>query len=528
MSHEIYVQACKEIAHRILAREIKSRNDILKIKSEVCREFKLTHIPSNPDIIRYSEEDKEKLREMLKLKPVRSTSGIVILSVMTEPFPCPHGRCAYCPRFPGAPVSYTGREPAAMRAIENEFDPYRQIRSRLKQLEDMGHSTQKIELIIQGGTFNATPAWYRKEFMRRVMKGILNAKFKDYKEAILAAERSKHRIVGMTIETRPDQTSERQIDWMLEMGFTRVELGVQTIFNEVYSKVKRGHDVKAVIDATRRLKDAGFKVCYHIMPGLPDTTQRMDLDIFRSLFENENFRPDMLKIYPTLVLEGTELYEWWKNGLYRPYSTNEAADLIELIKANFIPKWSRIMRVQRDIPAQEIIDGVKKGNLRQIIAERLKSHGLKCRCIRCREIGHKRLKNQINKPPDVVFTISAYPASRGMEYFIAAEDLNNDALIGFLRLRKPSEKAWRPEITSMESFLIRELHVYGEALPLGCRSKNSWQHRGVGTTLLKRAEELALEKGGEKIVVISGIGAKEYYFKHGYVRDGPYVSKMIK
>ena len=528
MINKVYIEACKKIASRILEENIRGEKDIQRIKSQVSKEFKLRTMPSNPDILRFSEKDREKLRNVLKLKPVRSISGIIILSVMTQPFECPHGRCSYCPRYPGAPISYTGKEPAAMRAIQNEFDPSRQIRTRLKQLGEMGHNLQKIELIIQGGTFNSTPEWYREWFMLKIMEGLLGYRPRNYKEAVLAAEKSKHRLIGMTIETRPDQANEEQIDWMLEKGFTRVELGVQTLYDDVYKKVKRGHTVREVINSTRRLKDAGFKVCYHMMPGLPDTSLGMDLNIFRLLFENENFKPDMLKIYPTLVLEGTELYEWWKNGLYEPYTTEDASYLIEAVKSNLIPKWVRIMRIQRDIPAYEIRAGVKKGNLREIVQKRLKSHGLRCKCIRCREFGHRMLRGQIKEEGRLEVIIHTYTASRGIEYFISVEDLTNDALIGFLRLRKPSDKAWRPEIASYEAFIIRELHVYGEALPLGFKSEESWQHRGIGSTLLKKAEEVALEKGAEKIVVISGIGVREYYFKHGYFRDGPYVSKMLE
>ena len=527
MTNQYYVRACKEIAKQILLIRNPDQRTIQRIKSSIAKKYGLDTVPSNPDILKYSEGDKGQLRALLKLKPVRSISGIVILSVMTHPFECPHGRCVYCPRFPGAPVSYTGREPAAMRAIQNQFDPALQIRARLRQLEDMGHYTQKIELIIQGGTFNATPDWYKEWFMKRVMEGILGHSISSYEDAILEAERSKYRLTGMTIETRPDQTNKEQIDWMLEKGFTRVELGVQTLLDEVYEKVKRGHKIKDVIEATRRLKDAGFKVCYHMMPGLPDTNVKTDLSFFRSLFENENFRPDMLKIYPTLVLEGTELYKWWKSGVYKPYSTDESSELIELVKANFIPKWVRIMRVQRDIPVFEIAAGVKKSNLREIVQIRLSKHGLSCRCIRCREIGHKMIKGKIKKAIKPELTVTTYTASKGVEYFISVEDINNDAIIGFIRLRKPSKEAWRPEITSYETFMIRELHVYGEALPLGLRLKSSWQHKGIGSILLKKAEEIAMEKGAEKIVVISGIGVREYYYKHGYSRDGPYVSKIL-
>ena len=523
-----YRKACEEIARIVAERGEVDERWLAKLKGKIAEKYSLTRVPSNVEVILNSpKEIAEKIRKALKKKPVRSISGIVVVSIMTQPHECPHGRCSYCPRFPGAPVSYTGREPAAMRGIQNNFDPALQFTHRIRQLEAMGHRVDKVDVIIQGGTFNATPLEYKEWFMMRLLEGVLGFRPESYEVGLRLAEKAKYRITGMTIETRPDQCDESQVDWMLEKGFTRVELGVQTTYDDVYREVRRGHSIKDVIEATRRLKDAGFKICYHMMPGLPRNDFLRDLNSFRSLVESESFRPDMLKIYPTLVLEGTELYDWWASGKYRPYSVEEALVLISAVKANFVPPWIRIMRVQRDIPVMEIVDGVKKGNLRELVSEHLLSSGLRCKCIRCREVGHKTRRGEIRREPHLEIVERKYPASRGIEYFISVEDVENDALVGFVRLRRPSERAWRPEIVNYESFIVRELHVYGEALSLGERSSRSWQHRGVGSTLLKRAEEIALEDGGEKILVLSGVGVKEYYYSHGYMRDGPYVSKLL-
>jgi elongator complex protein 3 len=349
-------------------------------------------------------------------------------------------------------------------------------------------------------------------------------------EGLSAAEGSSKRIVGITFETRPDVCGPRQVDWMLEHGGTRVELGVQTIYDDVYEFVNRGHGVVDVIEATRRLKDAGFKVTYHIMPGLPLTDLKYDINVFGNIFRSQHYMPDNIKIYPTLVLRHTGLLGLWEKGLYKPYDTSEAHMLLESVKESFINPWVRIMRVNRDIPSFEIVDGVKKTNLRQIIHDDMKNIGLRCRCIRCREAGHRYLRGDIDGEGDLELILRRYPASEGMEYFISVEDLGRDTIYGFIRLRYPSRKAWRPEIIGDETYIVRELHVYGRSLPINPSVKGvgqSWQHIGLGSLLLRTAENIVSTLGGEKIVIISGVGVREYYYRHGYSRDGPYVGKMI-
>ena len=509
---------------------VRDPNVVNRVKHRAVKLFGLDRVPSNIDILRYVSEDPE-LSNLFRLKPVRSISGVVIVAIMTYPYECPHGRCLYCPHYPGAPISYTGKEPSAMRGISNEFDPYKQVINRLKQLEVMGHVTDKVEVIIQGGTFNATPIEYREWYMRRLLQAFIGYYPENFERGLRDAEGSPKRIVGITFETRPDVCSEKDIDWMLERGGTRVELGVQTIYDDVYEYVERGHRVNDVVDATRRLRDAGFKVTYHLMPGLPLTDVKHDITIFNIIFSSQNYMPDNLKIYPTLVLEYTGLLRLWREGLYRPYNTDEAVELIGLVKDNIVPRWVRIMRVNRDIPSHEVVDGVKKTNLRQIVHGDMRRLGLRCRCIRCREAGHKWMKEGYMGSEDLELTISIYKAGDGLEYFLAVEDVDNDVLYGFLRLRRPSNRAWRREIIERETYIVREIHVYGHSLPIGVSKSpisGSWQHIGLGSLLLNEAENLVSSLGGEKIVIISGVGVREYYYRHGYERDGPYVSKFIE
>ncbi len=518
------------IENRLLSIDLEkgviTPEDIQRVKLEVARKFSLSTIPSNVDLIPYIKS--KRIRDMLTLKPVRSISGIVILAVMTSPFECPHGRCIYCPHFPDAPISYTGKEPSAMRGINFNFDPYKQIESRIRQLESMGHYTDKVDIVIQGGTFNKTPEWYRERFMKRLYQFFIGYYPENIEEALRRAERSKYRIVGLAFETKPDAAKREDIDWMLEHGATRVELGIQSIYDDVYKFVNRGHDLRDVIEATTLLKDAGFKVTYHLMPGLPRTTYIEDLQIFEKVFSSENYLPDHLKIYPTLVLENTGLIKLWRGGLYNPLDTWDAHDLIMVSKANYIPPWNRIMRINRDIPSTEVVAGVKFPNLRQLIHNSMRDLGLKCRCIRCREAGHRTFKDGIRiGEPELI--IRKYNANGGLEFFISFEDVDNDVILGFIRLRRPSPRAWREEIISYETYLVRELHVYGRSIPIGHGPENnSWQHRGLGKKLLEVAEELVSSLGGDKIVIISGVGVREYYYKLGYELDGPYVSKMVK
>lgn len=510
---------------RIIEEALASGAPVQEVKLRVSRELGLARVPRNSDILRLAPPElRDSLADRLALKRTRSLSGVNVVAVMSKPWPCPHGRCAYCPSVPGVPMSYTGREPSSMRGLQSGFDPFEQVRNRIEQLERIGHRVGKVELIIQGGTFPAMPRDYQERFVRDCLDAISGSRSGSIEEAKARAETARIRNVGLTVETRPDWAREGDVDWMLHLGVTRVELGIQTLFDDIYERIGRGHTVEDVERAMRILKDAGMKVVAHMMPGLPGSDFQRDLEAFRLLFEDPRFKPDMLKIYPTLVLEGTELYELWRRGEYRPMTTEEAIELIARVKG-MVPRYVRIMRVQRDIPAHLIIAGVKKSNLRQLVLERLRAEGRRCECIRCREVG---LRGIAADPSSAEISIQRYEASEGTEIFISAELPKEDALIGCLRLRIPSQRAHRAEVASRRSAIIRELHIYGPALPVGGRGDGAWQHRGFGRMLVSEAERIAAEEfDAEKILVTSALGTKAYYRSLGYDRDGPYMAKEL-
>ena len=510
----------RQIIEEILSGKIKNKTELRKAKIRLSRESSLSGIISNSAILEHATEDEKSRLSLLVRKPVRTISGVAVVAVMCRPGKCP-GKCIYCPDFSGAPRSYTGKEPAAMRAQRMDHDPYRQVEHRLMQLGEIGHKTSKVELIIMGGTFPSLDWSYQKEFVKRCFDAMNGSDSSDLKKAQELNESSLHRCVGLTVETRPDFSKREQIDRFLELGATRVELGVQTTSDDVYKKANRGHTVNDVIEATRLLKDSGYKVCYHYMPGLFVDAEK-DIELFSKLFENPDFRPDMLKIYPTLIIKGTKLYDMWKRGEYKPYSNSEAIEAIARMKS-LVPEYVRIMRVQRDIPAYNIESGSNLGNLREEVEKRCDELGIRCRCIRCREAGHKLYKKKV-VAQNLEISVLKYEASGGVEFFISKEDKKNDVLSGYVRMRYPSD-SFRPEIDS-DTALIRELKVVGVMVPVG-ESGEGLQHKGLGVELMRKAEEIAVKDGKKKIVVISAVGTRKYYEKLGYVRDGAYMSKKV-
>jgi elongator complex protein 3 len=439
--------------------------------------------------------------------------------------PCPHS-CLYCPTVKDTPKSYTGEEPAARRASMFNYNPYLQTKNRLKQLKAINHPVDKVELIIMGGTFPSLPLRFQENFAKRCFDAMNNSVSKNLKQAQKLNEKAKNRCVGLTIETRPDYCKKEHINQMLKLGTTRVELGVQTLSNEIYKKVNRGHTVEDVVEATKLLKNNCFKVCYHIMPGLL-STPKQDINMFRKLFSNPEFRPDMLKIYPTLVIKGTKLYEKWKKGEYEPMNNKEMAQHIAKLKT-YIPKYVRVARIQRDIPSDLIKAGVTASNLRELVQKEMKREDKTCNCIRCHEVGHKIYKEGIKVEPENIKLISyEYKASDGTEIFLSYEDVKTDALIGFVRLRINDKPGFRPEITS-KTALIRELRVFGSEVQIGKKDMAKWQHKGYGQKLLKEAERIAKEKFDEKEMIInSGIGVRKYYSERGYKLIGPYMMKKL-
>ncbi len=520
------MQPLREIIDLLLEKETPTRDDLEYAKFQVTRKHNLGRIPGNSELIRLlTADERERLIPVLRRKATRALSGVNVVAVMTKPMACPHGRCAYCPGGPevNSPQSYTGHEPAAMRGIQNSFDPYSQVRSRMEQLEAIGHTVDKIDLIIMGGTFPAGPRDYQEWFVKGCLDAITGEESRSLAEAKRLAETSTLRNVGVTVETRPDCLTENDVDNMLDLGVTRVEVGVQNVYDDIYKLVERGHTVQDVIDGTRRLKDSALKICYHMMPGLPGSSMRRDLEGFRQIFTDPSYMPDMLKIYPTLVVKGTKLYDWWRSGDYEPLNTEQATELVAQMK-EMVPPWVRIMRVQRDIPLHQIEAGVDKSNLRQLAQKRLRERGSGCRCIRCREAGHRSREGV--EPESLGLVRRTYEASGGEENFIGVEDTENDVLVGFIRLRIPSDRVFRPEITSSTG-LVRELHVYGRMTPVGLDGYD-WQHMGWGEALMEEAERIAEEEYGmDRMVVMSALGTKEYYRRLGYACDGPYVFKPL-
>ncbi len=508
-----------------------TKNTVNQVKNKVSAKYGLSRIPSNADILQAAtDEEVDLLRPVLLKRPVRTVSGVAVVAVMTEPHACPHGKCAYCPGGPdlGVPQSYTGYEPATMRGIQNEFDPYRQVESRLAQLEAIGHSTNKVELIVMGGDWCSKEPDYRVQFVKRCFDAMNRCSSGSLEQTLKTNETATSRVVGLTFETRPDWITPETINDMLQMGATRVELGVQTLSDEILKHVQRGHAVDATIRATKLLRDSGLKVCYHMMPGLPGSTPQSNLEDFGLLFSDPRFRPDMLKIYPTIVVKNTQLYEWWKKGEYIPYSNEQIVDLISLAVSK-MPEYVRIQRMQRDIPLHQIEAGLNRGNLRELVHERLREKGTRNPTIRYREVGHFQLRSsQSINLEDMEIVRRDYEASNGTEIFLSFENAELDIIFGFLRLRIPSGDAHRPEISEETCTLIRELRVYGPVVDIGEHDVHAWQHLGLGEKLLDRAEQISIEEfQAKRVLVNSGIGVKEYYRRLGFSDLGPYLAKDL-
>ena len=539
-----------------------SEESLNRTKINLARKYHLNKIPKNIEL------NLENPEINLKTKPVRTISGVAPIAIMTYPENCKHGSCTFCPGgvgsyFGNVPKSYTGNEPASMRAIRNKFDPYLQVFNRLEHYILMKQFPGKVELIIMGGTFPSYEINYQDEFIAYAFKAMNDFsdlffnenefnfnKFKEFfmlphevknkeimknvQEKLLVLkgisnlekeqfrnETSKIRCTVMNVETKPDWCFEPHLNQMLKLGTTRVEIGVQTLYDEILKITNRGHTLNDTKKAIQLTKDSFLKTCVHMMLGLPKTTEEMDINNFKQLFEDENYKPDALKIYPCMVMPGTPLYLQYKKGQFKPLRTEEAANLLLKIKP-LIPGYTRIMRILRDIPTKFTIDGVDITNFRQYLHELMKKNNIICNCIRCREPRNKKINFD-----KVKLSRYDYESSGGKEIFLSYEDFSQDILLGFSRLRIPF-KPFRPEITN-KSAGIREIHVYGNLVPIGEKSEKDAQHHGYGTKLMQEAEKIAREEYDiNKILVTSGIGAKKYFInKFGYKKDGVYVSKVL-
>ncbi|MFA4825389.1 MAG: tRNA uridine(34) 5-carboxymethylaminomethyl modification radical SAM/GNAT enzyme Elp3 [Methanoregula sp.] len=501
---------------------------IVAVKIDVCKKYRLSAVPKNSAILAAAgPEEKKILRKILLVKPTRTLSGVAPVAVMTSPAPCPHGKCLPCPGGPEhpyqSPQSYTGEEPAALRAREHNYDPFMQVHARLEQFELLGHRVDKVELIVMGGTMTARPAEYQEQFVARCIEsmntypgGTPAPVPPDVVSVENDNERSAIRCVAITFETRPDWCRREHIDRMLSLGVTKVELGVQHVDDAILTYNRRGCTVADTVEANTLLRDAGLKVGFHMMPNLPGSTLESDKLMFETIFSDPRFKPDFLKIYPTLVTPGSEIEEHWERGIYSPYKENELIELIAYAKT-LIPEFVRLQRIQRDIPAKLIVAGSRHSNFRQLAQNRLKATGRKCRCIRCREIG--RLPSIVESD----MRVKKYECCGGTEHFISA--VSGDSLIGFTRLRFPS-KVYRPELEN--AALMRELHVYGSLVPVGRDADSEeWQHRNYGRALLALAEETAITGGYSRLAIMSGMGVRPYYRRQGYERAGPYMVKEL-
>jgi elongator complex protein 3 len=526
-----YILACRSVAEQIQQQDNLSAKAIFKIVKDTASKYHLSTLPKNESIIEFLP-DESLYRNVLMVRPAKTASGIAVITVMPKPFGCPQGRCIYCPggiEF-NTPLSYIGTEPSTRSAQKFSYDPYRQVQSMLFQLHARGHDTGKVELVIVGGTFPFMPVEYQKDFSKSCFDALNEIKpSASLEEAIISNETAKNRCVGFTVETKPDYCKQQQIDLMLELGVTRIEIGVQSLRDEVYKAVNRGHTIKDVVESFQIGRDAGYKIVAHMMPGLPNSSPEKDIEDFQRLFQDSKFKPDMLKIYPTLVVKHTGLYKLYMQGKYHPYSDNDLMDVLFAVK-KIVPPWMRIMRIQREIEPRDIIAGSKNGNLRQMVLKKMHKMGLRCKCIRCREAG---LQRRYLSDQEIKMNRMDYLASNGLEVFLSFESIDKLTILGFLRLRKVMDSC-RKELRDYDSdcpcaAIVRELHVYGQMLNVGKDGdKESSQHKGYGLQLMQEAERIAKEEFGvHKLSVISAVGTREYYKKLGYVKNGPYVSKML-
>ncbi|MEM0128735.1 MAG: tRNA uridine(34) 5-carboxymethylaminomethyl modification radical SAM/GNAT enzyme Elp3 [Thermoplasmata archaeon] len=483
-------------------------------------------LPSNVEwVSRLPPEERERYRGVILRRPTRTLSGVAVVAVMTAPAACPHGRCVYCPGGleTGTPQSYTGEEPSALRGAQFHWDAERITRHRIEALEATGHPTSKVDVIVMGGTFPSRPPSYQRSVFQGIYDALNGRRTGGLEEAQRVNETSSHRLVGLTVETRPDWCDARVLPFLLGAGVTRVEIGVECLEPEVLGAMGRAHGVKEVVRATREARASGLKVCYHMMLGLPGMDPGRDLAGFRRLFEDPAYRPDMLKIYPTLVVGGTPLAERFADGSYRPYTTDEAADLLVRIK-KLLPPWVRIQRVQRDIPARLIVSGPRAGNLREIALRRLEAEGLRCPCLRCREVGRRAV------PDGAEFHLVErdYEVLGGRERFLSFEEEAGGAVAGYLRLSMPGPGSTDP--AGSESPIVRELKVLGREVPVGTPGDargDSFQHRGLGRALMDRAAVISREEGYSRLRVMSAVGTRPYYARLGFARDGPWMARTL-
>lgn len=492
-----------------------------KLSLENIEDFRLAwakelgKMPRNSDIWPFVTDPE--IKEALKTRGVRTESGVAPFAVMMKPYPCP-GKCVYCPLEEGMPKSYLSDEPAAQRAKSLQFDPVKQVEGRIKQMEEIGHITDKIDLIVIGGTFGSYPESYKREFFKGMFDAVNGVVSETLEVAQKYNETAKRRIVGISVETRPDWVTEKEVRLWRELGVTKVQLGVQAFDNDILRRICRGHDLGEVAEATRMCRNAGLKICYHFMPNLPDSDPKKDVEMARLMFTDPQFEPDYLKVYPAMTIPGTEMYEMWKRGEYEPYEEDKLIEVLKEIKA-MTPPWCRIDRLIRDISKKWVAAGTARTNLRQILQEILRKEGRKCQCIRCREVRAGVYDTEVS------LMVNERETLGGKELFLSFE--NTDKLFSMLRLRLPGKTENLLFAELLGAAIVREVHTYGQVQHLAESDSERSQHRGLGKKLMAKAEQIAGERGYKRVAVISAIGTREYYKNLGYELRGSYMVKDL-
>ncbi len=533
------MNTAQQIIKYLIQHPPRSEADILFAKRKFCKSNQQINAPSNAELLTTYKKFKlnqPNLINLLRKRQIRTLSGVAPIAVLTKPFPCP-GNCAYCPQEKNMPTSYLSNEPAVMRAILNKFNPYNQVHMRLQALQNNGHSTDKLELIVMGGTWSYLPknyqTWYIKEcfraandFPKKIKKyqtQSLKKLNQELKQEQKRNERAINKIIGLTLETRPDYINEQELWRMRQLGCTRIEIGVQHIDNKILKLNRRGHTTEQTIQAIKLMRQFGFKITCHFMPNLPGSTPAKDFKMMQTIFTSPNYQPDQIKLYPTVVAKGALIYKWYQQGKWQSYSTKQLINLLIKIKS-ITPPWVRIIRVIRDIPEESIIAGNKITNLRQNVQQKMREHNLYCNCIRCREVGrHKNLLSR-NKTPK--FITRQYKVNGGMEYFLSFESKDKKILYAFCRLFLPNKKSLPTNNYQLTTgAIIRELHTYGQLTPVGQAGKI--QHRGLGKQLLAQAKKIVQQKKYTHLKIISGIGVRPYYRKLGYRLKDTYMVKQI-
>ena len=554
----------REIIEKASKEDFKNRSAFERFRNAITKKEKgvifhnLYFIRAYNDLLSEGKiKPNESLLNLIQKRSVRTMSGVAPVTVMTKPFPCP-GKCTYCPTDVRMPKSYLPTQPAAQRAFRQLFNPYTQVFVRLKALFMTGHEVSKVELRVIGGTWSSYKKTYQNWFLKQCLQAMndfydqldlgMGDKMKDitkkrmvksiygdeevntvilhpltkgnlkWLDVVKYNETAAVRCIGINIETRPDCITEKEVKRLRYLGVTKVEIGVQTTDDEVQRLTKRGHDLESVRKATALLKDAGFKIGYHMMPNLPGSSVELDKRMVGELFEGDSYQPDYLKIYPCMVVPKSELFDIYNRGEFKPYDDET---LMEVLHAELksVPEWCRIDRVARDIPAPDITAGSKMSNIRQILEDRLRKEGTPCRDIRAREVGNTKVDVD-----DIKFVLREYPANGGKELFLSYEDVKQDKLIALLRLRFPA-RTFIPELKG--AAIVREVHVYGRQIAIGAKSGGQKQHVGWGSKLMMDAAKLVKEAGFKKLAVIAGIGTREYYKKSGYELEASYMCKKM-